>query len=81
MIKEENADGDNTMEGDDDDVDDSMPEICSRHFESMVRNAKNLCRIEIWLSMLLFHRLSSRVERQSLDPKGGLGIVSFLHSS
>jgi len=39
-IKEENADGDDTMEGDDDDVDDSMPEILSRHFESAVRNAR-----------------------------------------
>ena len=39
-IKEENADGDDTMEDDDDNVDDSMPEILSRHFESAVRNAR-----------------------------------------
>merc|ERR1719157_30495 len=39
-IKEENADGDDTMEGDDDAEDDSMPEILSRHFESAVRNAR-----------------------------------------
>jgi len=28
------------MEDDDDNVDDSMPEILSRHFESAVRNAR-----------------------------------------
>ena len=39
-IKEENADGDDTMEGDDDNVDDSMPNIFSRYFESAVRNAR-----------------------------------------
>ena len=36
-IKEENADGDDTMEGDDDNVDDFMPEILSRYFESALR--------------------------------------------
>ena len=39
-IKEENADGDDTMEGDDDNVDDSMPNIFSRYFESAVRNTR-----------------------------------------
>ena len=38
-IKEDNMDGDDTREVDDDNVDDSMPEIVSRHFESAVRNA------------------------------------------
>ena len=68
-IKEENADGDDTMEGDDDDVDDSMPEICFRHFVSAVRMPENSYRIEIWFSMLLFHRLCSRVVRHTLDPE------------
>ena len=38
-IKEDNLDGDDTREVDDDNVDDSMPKIVSRHFESTVRNA------------------------------------------
>ena len=37
-IKEENTDDDDTMEGNDDNVDDSIHEILSRHFESAVRN-------------------------------------------
>ena len=39
-IKEENADGDDIIEGDDDNVDDSMPEILSRHFESAARKVR-----------------------------------------
>ena len=39
-IKEDNANGDDTMEGDDDNIDDSMSEILSRHFESAVKNAR-----------------------------------------
>ena len=38
-IKEDNLDCDDTREVDDDNVDDSMPEIVSRHFESAVGNA------------------------------------------
>ena len=38
-IKEENTDDDDTMEGNDDNVDDSIHEILSRYFESAVRNA------------------------------------------
>ena len=39
-IKEENANDGDTMEGNDDNVDDSIHEILSRHFESAVRNAR-----------------------------------------
>ena len=39
-IKEENTDDDDTMEGNDDNVDDSIHEILSRYFESVVRNAR-----------------------------------------
>ena len=39
-IKKGNTDGDDTMEGDDYDIDDSMPEILSRHFELAVRNSR-----------------------------------------
>ena len=39
-FKEENTDDDDTMEGNDDNVDDSMHTILSRHFESAVRNAR-----------------------------------------
>ena len=39
-FKEENTDDDDTMEGNDDNVDDSIHTILSRHFESAVRNAR-----------------------------------------
>ena len=39
-IKEDNADGDDALEGDDDNVDDFMSEILSRQFESAVRNVR-----------------------------------------
>ena len=39
-IKEEITDDDDTMEGNDDNVEDSIHKILSRHFESAVRNAR-----------------------------------------
>ena len=62
-IMEENADGDDTMQDDDDKIDDSMPEILSRHFESAVRNVRKSVSDRDLAQYASFTRTFSRVER------------------
>ena len=62
-IKEDNADGDDALEGDDDNVDDFMSEILSRHFESAVRNVRKSVSDRDLAQYASFTRTFSRVER------------------
>ena len=62
-FKEENTDDDDTMEGNDDNVDDSIHEILSRHFKLAVRNARKSVSDRYLAQYASFPRTFSRVER------------------
>ena len=75
-IKEENADGDDTMEEDDDNVDDSMPEILSRHFESAVRNARKPVS-DRDLAQYAYFAHTLQYSRATVTRSGGRSLVSL----
>ena len=76
-IKEDNANGDDTMEGDDDNIDDSMSEILSRHFESAVKNARKSVSDRNLAQYTSFAQTLQQ-SRAAVTGSGGESLVSFL---
>ena len=75
-IKEENADGDDIIEGDDDNVDDSMPEILSRHFESAARKVRKFASDKNLAQYASFAQTLQQ-SREAVTGSGGGSLVSF----
>ena len=75
-IKEENANDGDTMEGNDDNVDDSMPEIISRHFEPAVRNARKSVSDRDLAQYASFTQ-TLQYSRAAVTGSGGVILVSF----
>ena len=75
-IKEENTDDDDTMEGNDDNVDDSIHEILSRHFESAVRNARKSVS-DRDLAQYAYFAQTLQQSQATVTRSGGRSSVSF----
>ena len=75
-IKEENTDDDDTMEGNDDNVDDSIHEILSRHFKLAVRNARKSVS-DRDLAQYASSTQTLQQSRATVTRSGGRTLVSF----
>ena len=75
-IEEKNMDGDNNREVDDDNIDDSMPEIVSRYFESAVRNARKSVSNR-YLAQYAFFAQTLQYSRVVVTGSGGESLASF----
>ena len=75
-FKEENTDDDDTMEGNDDNVDDSIHTILSRHFESAVRNARKPVS-DRDLAQYAYFAHTLQQSRATVTRSGGRSLVSF----